>query len=107
MYECWLCTDVTEMEYRPGPALAPFRRVYRLRQDLGCRTLRARCQGLRKSGISETRAHAVAADDERRTAGENCANGWFMFDVIIAGCGPTGAMLAAELRLHDVRVLLL
>jgi 2-polyprenyl-6-methoxyphenol hydroxylase-like FAD-dependent oxidoreductase len=26
------------------------------------------------------------------------------FDVIIAGCGPTGAMLAAELRLHDVRV---
>jgi 2-polyprenyl-6-methoxyphenol hydroxylase-like FAD-dependent oxidoreductase len=30
-----------------------------------------------------------------------------MFDVIIAGCGPTGAMLAAELRLHDVRVLIL
>ncbi|MFE3442780.1 rifampin monooxygenase [Nocardia sp. NPDC059180] len=28
-----------------------------------------------------------------------------MFDVIIAGSGPTGAMLAAELRLHDVRVL--
>ncbi|MET8638119.1 rifampin monooxygenase [Streptomyces sp. NPDC004680] len=27
------------------------------------------------------------------------------FDVIIAGCGPTGALLAAELRLHDVRVL--
>ncbi|MFV2172911.1 rifampin monooxygenase [Actinomadura sp. LOL_016] len=31
----------------------------------------------------------------------------FSFDVIIAGCGPTGAMLAAELRLHDVRVLVL
>ena len=30
-----------------------------------------------------------------------------MFDVIIAGCGPTGGMLAAELRLHDVRVLVL
>jgi len=30
-----------------------------------------------------------------------------IFDVIIAGCGPTGAMLAAELRLHDVRVLIL
>jgi len=30
-----------------------------------------------------------------------------MFDVIIAGCGPTGAMLAAELCLHDVRVLVL
>ena len=28
-----------------------------------------------------------------------------MFDVIIAGCGPTGLMLAAELRLHDVHVL--
>lgn len=30
-----------------------------------------------------------------------------MFDVIIAGCGPTGAMLAAELRLHGVQVLVL
>src|SRR5262245_10316483 len=30
-----------------------------------------------------------------------------MVDVIIAGCGPTGAMLAAALRLHDVRVLVL
>src|SRR5581483_3878227 len=30
-----------------------------------------------------------------------------MFDVIIAGCGPAGAMLAAELRLHQVRVLVL
>jgi rifampicin monooxygenase len=30
-----------------------------------------------------------------------------LFDVIIAGCGPTGAVLAAELRLHDVRVLVL
>ncbi|MER7209233.1 rifampin monooxygenase [Streptosporangium sp. NPDC000239] len=30
-----------------------------------------------------------------------------VFDVIIAGCGPTGATLAAELRLHDVRVLVL
>jgi 2-polyprenyl-6-methoxyphenol hydroxylase-like FAD-dependent oxidoreductase len=30
-----------------------------------------------------------------------------MLDVIIAGCGPTGAMLAAELRLHDARVLVL
>ncbi|GAA3341354.1 rifampin monooxygenase [Amorphoplanes nipponensis] len=31
----------------------------------------------------------------------------FTADVIIAGCGPAGAMLAAELRLHDVRVLVL
>ncbi|MEV0951043.1 rifampin monooxygenase [Promicromonospora sp. NPDC050249] len=29
------------------------------------------------------------------------------FDVIIAGCGPTGALLAAELRLHGVQVLVL
>ncbi|ADD42887.1 FAD-dependent monooxygenase [Stackebrandtia nassauensis] len=29
------------------------------------------------------------------------------FDVIIVGCGPTGAMLAAELRLHGIRVLVL
>jgi 2-polyprenyl-6-methoxyphenol hydroxylase-like FAD-dependent oxidoreductase len=30
-----------------------------------------------------------------------------MYDVIISGGGPTGMMLAAELRLHDVRVLVL
>ncbi|MEW9552508.1 rifampin monooxygenase [Nonomuraea sp. NPDC050783] len=30
-----------------------------------------------------------------------------VLDVIIAGCGPTGAVLAAELRLHGVRVLVL
>ncbi len=28
-----------------------------------------------------------------------------MIDVIVAGCGPTGLMLAGELRLHGVRVL--
>jgi rifampicin monooxygenase len=28
-----------------------------------------------------------------------------MFDVIVAGCGPAGAVLAAELRLHGVHVL--
>ncbi|BCJ64879.1 rifampin monooxygenase [Polymorphospora rubra] len=30
-----------------------------------------------------------------------------MFDVIVAGGGPTGLMLASELRLHDVHVLVL
>lgn len=30
-----------------------------------------------------------------------------MFDVIVVGGGPTGVMLACELRLHDVRVLVL
>jgi 2-polyprenyl-6-methoxyphenol hydroxylase-like FAD-dependent oxidoreductase len=33
--------------------------------------------------------------------------GFPLFDVIIAGGGPTGMMLAAELRLHDVQVLVL
>lgn len=54
-----------------------------------------------------SRVHTAALEDVRRLGGANSANGWFMFDVIIAGCGPTGAMLAAELRLHDVRVLVL
>ncbi|HEV7449966.1 MAG TPA: FAD-dependent monooxygenase [Pseudonocardiaceae bacterium] len=30
-----------------------------------------------------------------------------MIDVIVAGCGPTGLMLAGELRLHGVRALVL
>ncbi|GAB2970131.1 rifampin monooxygenase [Saccharothrix stipae] len=30
-----------------------------------------------------------------------------MIDVIVVGCGPTGLMLAAELRLHGVRVVVL
>src|ERR1051326_7421331 len=33
--------------------------------------------------------------------------GEYMFDVIIAGGGPTGMMLAGELRLHGVHVVVL
>jgi 2-polyprenyl-6-methoxyphenol hydroxylase-like FAD-dependent oxidoreductase len=35
------------------------------------------------------------------------SNRGFMFDVIVVGGGPTGTMLAGELRLHGVRVLVL
>jgi 2-polyprenyl-6-methoxyphenol hydroxylase-like FAD-dependent oxidoreductase len=35
------------------------------------------------------------------------STGDFVVDVIVAGAGPTGLMLAAELRLHGVRVLVL
>ncbi|GAA1346048.1 rifampin monooxygenase [Saccharothrix algeriensis] len=38
---------------------------------------------------------------------EPSADGADRPDVIVVGCGPTGAMLAAELRLHGVRVLVL
>src|SRR5699024_10093099 len=51
------------------------------------------------------------------TAGRTARRGWpdfqpveqemCMIDVIIAGGGPTGSMLASELRLHGVRVLVL
>ncbi|GAA3419666.1 rifampin monooxygenase [Streptosporangium vulgare] len=43
----------------------------------------------------------------RRSPASGADHAPLVFDVIIAGCGPTGAMLAAELRLHDVRVLVL
>lgn len=45
-------------------------------------------------------AQFTAEPSSEATAGHD-------FDVIVSGCGPTGAMLAAELRLHDVRVLVL
>src|SRR5262249_61957268 len=38
---------------------------------------------------------------------ESAGIGGCMFDVIIAGGGPTGMMLASELRLHGVHVLVL
>ncbi|MET9826705.1 MULTISPECIES: rifampin monooxygenase [unclassified Streptomyces] len=50
--------------------------------------------------------HALAGDTPRRSQGP-AADRTPAFDVIVAGCGPTGATLAAELRLHGVRVLVL
>ncbi|MEU8364028.1 FAD-dependent monooxygenase [Nonomuraea sp. NPDC048882] len=49
--------------------------------------------------------HFPAGPPSDGTAGPDVTD--HAYDVIIAGCGPTGAMLAAELRLHDVRVLVL
>jgi rifampicin monooxygenase len=46
---------------------------------------------------------AIPMDSSRSGAGRAA----LVFDVIIVGCGPTGATLAAELRLHGVRVLVL
>lgn len=53
------------------------------------------------------RAHAVCVDVRATGGTPNSVDGWLVFDVIIAGGGPTGSMLAGELRLHGVRVLVL
>jgi rifampicin monooxygenase len=42
----------------------------------------------------------------RGAAGRKTMGG-FMIDVIVAGGGPTGVMLASELRLHGVDALVL
>lgn len=49
----------------------------------------------------------VRGPHERLAKREFSADGWLMFDVIVAGAGPTGLMLAGELRLHGVRVVVL
>ncbi len=50
--------------------------------------------------------HAVGARGAAGPEAERSMGGC-MFDVIVAGGGPTGLMLASELRLHGVRVLVL
>ncbi len=85
-------------------------RLYRLRQDLGVPHDRRPMPGpaeIRNQRDACTRGQRLRTGTHGDWVEGNWVNGWFMFDVIIAGCGPTGAMLAAELRLHDVRVLVL
>src|SRR4051812_4109528 len=52
-------------------------------------------------------SHQVTAAPELQFPASDTDRPPLAYDVIIAGCGPTGTMLAAELRLHDVRVLVL
>ncbi|GAA3096786.1 rifampin monooxygenase [Pseudonocardia yunnanensis] len=49
------------------------------------------------------RTEPLGATDENKV----CRMGGFMVDVIVAGGGPTGLMLAGELRLHGVDVVVL
>ncbi|GAA5021458.1 rifampin monooxygenase [Streptomyces siamensis] len=50
---------------------------------------------------------AVSEVPGRRSSSSGADRAPLIYDVIIVGCGPTGATLAAELRLHGVRVLVL
>ncbi|MGW5733426.1 MULTISPECIES: FAD-dependent monooxygenase [Streptomyces] len=58
-----------------------------------------------KDAAGHDRTVSDAATLASPTAGADSAT--LPWDVIIAGCGPTGLVLAAELRLHGVRVLAL
>jgi 2-polyprenyl-6-methoxyphenol hydroxylase-like FAD-dependent oxidoreductase len=73
-------------------------------------------RNLWKSGIAkyvcfvhgaEVRACAPRNCAERPAERQPCRMGVFMIDVIVAGGGPTGLMLAGELRLHGVHALVL
>lgn len=48
-----------------------------------------------------------AAQSAAEALSKQVHSGVFLFDVIVSGAGPTGVMLACELRLHGVNVLVL
>jgi rifampicin monooxygenase len=61
---------------------------------------------LKNQGFAKLVCSRMCAGGLHGTAGGKTTGG-FMFDVIVAGGGPTGMMLASELRLHGVHVLVL
>jgi rifampicin monooxygenase len=56
---------------------------------------------------AEVRVCAPPDCAEQLAENATSLNGGFMIDVIVAGGGPTGVMLAGELRLHGVHVVVL
>ena len=56
---------------------------------------------------AEVRVCAPPDCAEQLAEMQPCGMGVFMIDVIVAGGGPTGLMLAGELRLHGVHALML
>src|ERR1022692_4775953 len=70
-----------------------------------------RTAGGTRGAVAGTRrgGAGVPAARLRGAAGRNATllKGVFMLDVIVAGGGPTGLMLAGELRLHGVHALVL
>src|SRR5690606_7896231 len=60
-----------------------------------------------RPGPAQTAGPEGASHSAPRPKADEGRRGLFMIDVLITGGGPTGLMLAAELRLHGVRTVIL